>query len=545
MRDAATAEWFAVKDSLDPKSLDLDMRKLKTEDGVDLLTGLFISDVDNRIYPLYAAPLGSAADIPLFSIAGKLHYNPKRGEYIISDNDPTDRSQYQGAVLSLRDSSSSVAFHGPMSFITNTKNYSIAASGVGSGNPDSARYRVRALLGIDADMPAKAVELMASTLSKATKNSAEAFDGSIDDMYNIAQFAGNKGVETFNNRRPGMAPPPLATISPKLQHTVTLSKVELRWNSKLRAWYSVGKIGLAGIGKQGLNALVDGYVEIKRENSADLVEVYLEAEPQTWVYLRYANNVLLTKSSSEEYDGEIAAKQKGGIETAADYGAFLGEYEDVDRFRAHFERTYLGKSGKLAPRPTPPAGSTDSFGTETGKKKKKKDNDPFGDGVITPASDPTTEPAKKSKKKKDDDPFGDGVITPAADPAAEPDKKSKKKAKEEAPAADPMAEPAPEPTKKSKKKKDNDPFADSEIAPPIAPAPKPTTPPTTTPASPAATPAPVAEPAATSTPEPAPDKKEKAREAEPDPSAEPGVETDKKSKKKKKKAEANDPFGDS
>ncbi len=549
VRDAATAEWFAVKDSLDPKSLDLDMRKLKTEDGTDLLTGLFLSDVDNRIYPLYAAPLGSAADVPLFSIAGKLHYDPKRGEYIISDNDPTDRSQYQGAVLSLRDSSSRVAFHGPMSFITNTKNYSIAASGVGSGNPDSARYRVRALLGIDADMPAKAVELMASTLSKATKNSPEAFDGSIDDMYNIAQFAGNKGVETFNNRRPGMAPPPLATISPKLQHTVTLSKVDLRWNSKLRAWYSVGKIGLAGIGKQGLNALVDGYVEIKRENSADLVEVYLEAEPQTWVYLRYANNVLLTKSSSEEYDGEIAAKQKGGIETAADYGAFLGEYEDVDRFRAHFERTYLGKSGKLAPRPTPPAGSSDSFGTETGKKKKKKDNDPFGDGVIAPASDPTTEPAKKSKKKKDDDPFGDGVITPAADPTTEPDKKSKKKAKEEAPAADPMAEPAPEPTKKSKKKKDNDPFADSEIAPPITPAPKPATPApvaepaaTSTPATtPAVTPAPVAEPAATSTP--APDKK--AREAEPDPGAEPGVETDKKSKKKKKKAEANDPFGDS
>lgn len=553
VRDAATAEWFAVKDSLDPKSLELDMRKLKTEDGVDLLTGLFVSDVDNRIYPLYAAPLGSAADIPLFSIAGKLHYDAKRGEYIISDTDPTDRSQYQGAVLSLRDSSSRVAFHGPMSFITNTKNYSIAASGVGSGNPDSARYRVRALLGIDADMPAKAVEMMASTLAKATKNSPEAFDGSVDDMYNIAQFAGNKGVETFNNRRPGMPPPALATISPKLQHTVTLSKVDLRWNSKLRAWYSVGKIGLAGVGKQGLNALVDGYVEIKRENSADLVEVYLEAEPQTWVYLRYANNVLLTKSSSEEYDGEIAAKQKGGIESAADYGAFLGEFEDVDRFRAHFERTYLGKSGKLAPRPAAamPTGDFEGFGTEKGKKKKKKDNDPFGDGTITPAADPSTEPDKKSKKKKDNDPFGDGVITPATEPAPEPDKKAKKKAKEEAPAADPMAEPAPEPTKKAKKKKDNDPFADNEIAPPVAPAPKPVTPaeaPATTPASPAATPAspaatpPVTEPTA---PAPTPDKKEKAREAEPEPSAEPGVETDKKSKKKKKKTEADDPFGDS
>jgi len=601
VRDAATAEWFAVKDSIDPKSLDLDLRKLKSEDGTDLVTGLFISDTDNRLYPLYAGPLGSAADVPLLAIAGKLHYDAKRGEYTISDNDPTDQSQYQGAVLSLRDSTSRVAFRGPMSFITNTKNYGIAASGVGTGNPDSARYQVRALLGIDAAMPPKAIELMASTLAKVTKNAPEALDGSTDDLYNIAQFAGNKGVETFNSRRPGVAVPALATISPKLLHTLTLSKVDLRWDPKLRSWHSVGKLGLAGVGKQGLNALVDGYVEIKRENSADLVEVYLEAEPQTWYYLRYANNVLLAKSSSEEFDGEIAAKQKGSIETTADYGAFLGEFEDVDRFRSHFERTYLGKSGKLAPRPAAPSptGTFDGMGTEPDKKsKKKKKDDPFGDGVTAPAADPTTEPAKKSKKKKDNDPFGDGVITPATEPAPEPDKKSKKKAKEETPAADPTTEPAPEPTKKSKKKKDNDPFADSEIAPPVAPAPKPAAPaaapavvptspePVPVPASPApapapatpvaapapaapvAAPAPVTPPSApapadstTTTPvatppavpppaaepaaEPAPSQKEKVQEAAPDPTAEPGVETDKKAKKKKKKAEADDPFGDS
>jgi hypothetical protein len=415
-----------------------------------------------------------------------------------------------------------------------------------------------------------------------TKNSPEAFDGSTDDLYNIAQFAGSKGVETFNNRRPGLAPPDLGTISPKLVHTLTLSKVDLRWDPKQRAWHSVGKLGLAGMNKQGLNALVDGYVEIKRENSADLVEVYLEAEPQTWLYLRYANNVLLTKSSSEAYDGEIAAKQKGSIETTADYGAFLGEFEDVDRFRSHFERMYLGKSGKLAPRPAAPepTGSFDGMGVETDKKsKKKKKDDPFGDGVITPTADPSTEPAKKSKKKKDDDPFGDGTITPAADPAPEPDKKSKKKAKEEAPAADPTTEPAPEPAKKSKKKKDNDPFADSEIAPPgmtapkpAAPAPTPTPPaapaPTPTPpaapatapvSAPASAPAdsaktapvasppastPAAEPVAPPAAEPAP-KPEKASAAEPEPTTEPGVEPDKKSKKKKKKAEADDPFGDS
>ena len=513
VREAATAEWFAVKDSIDPKNLDLDLRNIKSDDGTALAIGLFVSDTDNRIYPLYAGPKGSAADIPLLAVSGKLHYNNKRGEYTIADQDFSDPNHYQGTMLAFRDSTSQVTFRGPMSFIANTRNYSIAASGVGKANPDSAQYRVRTLLGIDAAMPPKAVELMASTLAKVTKNSPEAFDGSTDELYNIAQFAGNKGVDAFNSRRPGTAPVPLASLSPKLLHTLTLSKVDLRWDPKQRAWHSVGKIGLGGVGKQGLNALVEGYVEIKRENSADLVEVYVEAEPQTWYYLRYANNVLLAKSSSEEFDGEIAAKQKGSIETAMDYGAFLGDFEDVDRFRSHFERTYLGKSGKLAPRPAAPTptGNFDNFDTEKGKKSKKKAQaDPFATGESPDATEPAAEPAKKSKKKKDNDPFGDGVITPAA---TEPAKKAKEKAQTPEPAADPSVAPAEEPTKKKKKDK--------------------------------------AEPAADPTTEPAPEpakkpKKEKAQSAEPaaDPSAEPAPEPDKKSKKKKK-SEAEDPFGDS
>ncbi len=572
-RDAATAAWFAVKDSIDPRNLDLDLRKLKSEDDTELTTGLFVSDTDNRIYPLYAGSKGSAADIPLLEVTGTLHYDAKRGDYTIADHDPTDGTRYQGTVLSLRDSTSQVAFRGPMSFIANSKNYGIVASGVGQANPDSASYRVRALLGIDAVMPGKAVEQMAATLAKVTKNAPEALDGSTDELYNLAQFAGEKGVEAFNNRRPGAAPPTLASISPKLLHTITLSKVNLRWNAKQRAWYSVGKIGLSGVGKQGLNALVDGYVEIKHDNAADIVEVYLEAEPQTWYHLRYANNVLLVKSSSEEFDGLIAAKQKGSIETTPVYGTFLGEFEDVDRFRAHFERDYLGKSGRLAPRPAVAAstGDFDGFGAETGKKKKKKakadpmadndsptapteepiskkkkkakESDPFGDGVISPA-EPAPEPAKKSKKAKANDPFGDGVITPATEPAPEPDKKSKKKARETAaPAPDPAAEPAPEPAKKKKKTKDNDPFADGEVAPPAA-APKKATPaPAPAAEPPAAAPAPTPEPAA---PKPAaPAMQQKAAPAEPDPSAEPGVETDKKSRKKKKKNAEDDPFGDS
>ena len=537
-RGPATADWFAVKDSIDPKNIVLSLHNLKSEDGTALATGFFVNAEDNTLYPLYAGPKANESDIPLFKADGTLHYDLARGEYSVADHDLSDPNKYAGTTLVYHEATNRFDFKGPLSFIANSKNYSLVGSGVGIANPDSAHYQVRSLLGIDASMPGKAVESMAGTLAKVLKNAPEALDGSNEELSNIAQLAGDKGAEAYSNRRPGAAPPALATISPKLLHTLLLSKVNLRWNAKQRAWYSVGQLGLGGVGKQSLNALVNGYVEIKRQDAQDVVEVYLEAEPQTWYYLRYANNTLLTKSSDEQgYDAEIAAKQKGSIETTPDYGVFLGELEDVDRFRAHFEKDYLGKSGKLATRAAAATRPDTEVDAGKGKKKKKaKANDPFGDGTLEPA---------------------------ATEPGVDADKKAKKgKAKTDDPAADPNAEPAPEPSKKKKKAKDNDPFGDGTIEPAATPAPKPEK---ATPAKPAD---PSAEPAAdpdkkskkAKKEEPAPDpsaepavddskksKKDKAKAAEPapDPNAEPTTDDSKKSKKKKKKADPEDPFGDS
>jgi hypothetical protein len=520
-----SAEWFAVQDSIDPKDIVLTINKPKAEDGTEMLTGLFLSDADNKVYPLFAAPKATTADVSLLEVDGKLHYNAKAGEYTISQHDLTDPNQYEGAVLTYHEANGQVDFRGPMGFITNNKNYSIAASGVGKANPDSARYQVDALLGFDINIPAKAVDIMGANLGQVTKNSPEALDGSENELFKIAQFAGNKGAMAYTNRRPGAAPPALASVSPKLQHTLVLSKVNLRWNAKQKAWYSVGKIGLAGAGKQALNALVDGYIEIRRENSTDQVEIYLEAEPQTWYHFRYANNILLALSSSVAFNNEVGGKSKGDPNTATEYAAFLSDYPDVDQFRSRFERDYLGKSGKVAAHSAPVSdGVSEGAGVETDKKKKKaKKDDPFGDGVITPAepTEPTEEPAKKKKKAKANDPFSDGEITTA--PTEEP---TKKKKKEEAPAAEPASAPAKEVTKK-------------EEAPAAKPAKQDKK---AEPATPASVDEPADEPAKSKK-----EKKQKAKEAEPDPNAEPTAEPTpepgKKPKKKKKSEE--DPFGDS
>ncbi|WP_210519079.1 hypothetical protein [Hymenobacter terricola] len=533
-KDRNSAEWIAVKDSIDPKNFSLNLKDIKAEDGAPLVTGLFVSDQTNKLYPLYAATVPNPTDVPVFKVDGKLRYDDRKGVYSISRNDITDVNAYEGAALTYTDSTNALSFRGPMSFITSNKDYKMVGSGVGTANPDSARYAVDALLGIDIVMPPKAVDIMGAEIAKITKGSPEAQDGGTNELYKLGQFIGDKGVEAYTMRKG--AADPLMKLSPKLAHTILLSKVNLRWNESKRAWYSVGQLGLGGIGKQPLNAMINGYVEIRRENASDVVELYLEPEPQSWYYLKYANNVLLAKSQSEDFDGEIGNKAKGSIETATNYGVFLGDFPDVDAFRSHFERDYLHKSGKLAARPTAPAPAETFDAVDSKKKKKKgKGDDAFGtDASADPNANPgaatadaAPEPSRKKKKAKANDPFGDGVMDDPNAPAPAPETTRKKeKTKDKAADADAPATadaPAAEPKKVKTKAKDADP-APADAAPA----------------------------AADTAPDPAQAKKEAdrlAKEAEKakkdEEKAKKDEEKARKDAEKKKKKATDDPFGDS
>ena len=516
------AQWVAVRDSIDPKNFSLNLNDVKAEDGAPLVTGIFLSDQTDVLYPLYAAAVPNSTDISVFKVDGKLHYDTKREVYTITRNDLDNLNAYEGAWLSYTDATNTLNFRGPLNFIANNvKDFKMVASGVGSANPDSARYGVEALMGIDVTMPPKALDIMSNELGKTAKYLPESQNGSPNELYNLAQFIGDKATDAYAQRRSFSEP--LIRMSSKLAHTIVLNRVNLRWNDRRRAWYSVGPIGVAGIGKQALNVQMKGYLEIRREAGGDIVQLYLEAEERSWYYLKFSNNLLLVKSQNEDFDAEIAAKAKGEYETASSYGAFLGDYADVDNFRDHFQRDMLNVKPKAAARASRPTAEP-AFDELANKKKRKKDAVEQALAGEEPQAPEAAPAPTKKKKKKADDPFGDGVLdAPAPAPA--------KKAAAKAPATPPAANTAdPKPATPA------DSTAGKKVTGAPSPAPAPgaaTAPPSNEPPTPDA-PIDVAN---------APDKKELARLAKEAEKQRKEEEKKKKEEEKQKKKAGTDPFG--
>ena len=52
-----------------------------------------------------------------------------------------------------------------------------------------------------------------------------------------------------------------------------LNDLQLVWNEEYRSYRSVGKIGIGFVGAQGLNIKVDGYVELQKRRSGDMLDI--------------------------------------------------------------------------------------------------------------------------------------------------------------------------------------------------------------------------------------------------------------------------------
>ena len=89
-------------------------------------------------------------------------------------------------------------------------------------------------------------------------------------------------------------------------YELLLNDVKLYWNEATSSFRSRGKIGIGFIGPQPINVYVDGYIEIQRRRSGDMIDIYLKADESTWYYFSYFRGVMMTQAGNNNYNTIIA-----------------------------------------------------------------------------------------------------------------------------------------------------------------------------------------------------------------------------------------------
>jgi hypothetical protein len=234
-----------------------------------------------------------------------------------------------------------IQFEGPADFNLLTKDFEMIAAAIGTGNINTQSYQFNGFITMDFKMPLQAMSMISQEMVEIVDllGMEMAYSDDPGTMYKVSEIIGERPTLDYEQRSL-QEYTPLVTVSPKLLKTLVLSNVNLKWSAEHKAWYSVGKIGIANMLQDDINASVDGFLEIKKNETGDVVNVFLQFSPRTWYYFNFEENRIITSSSNEEYLNFIADKTNAAKANFGEYFFLDGELSDALKFVDNFRLTY-------------------------------------------------------------------------------------------------------------------------------------------------------------------------------------------------------------
>jgi hypothetical protein len=292
------------KSMIDPKNVMIPVSD-KPRDLSDnpLFSGSLINTDSTHIYPAFLSPKKSWSDVALVSSEGYLWFEKAKGRYLIASLEKLADHKIPGNMVGLDKNYCILTGEGSLNFGADFDLVNFRCAGNVTQTLDSGKVNLDAILGLDFFFSSEALKLMADeirlkpSLKPVNLNSEQISKGMKDLMGTAAATQLKEEMDLFGTSK---------NLPKEFDYELLLNDVHLYWNESTSSFRSKGKIGIGFIGPQAINVYTDGYIEIQRRRTGDLIDVYLKADGSTWYYFSYFRGVMMTQSSNNSYNTLIA-----------------------------------------------------------------------------------------------------------------------------------------------------------------------------------------------------------------------------------------------
>jgi hypothetical protein len=400
----------------------------KMEAQGDVVTsGLHYTYEENgKLYTTFLSGKKGDEDTDMHLAKGVLTYSPELNEFKITDKAKLEKDSYEGSLLILDDGKGTMEMQGKFNFFDENTKKLISAAGTTKVDLKKNHYEFNQLFAIDFSKFKSVLSGIADMFKFAKMDGGGEQAYNTDDaslMNRLAEIIGDSKAKKYENQARGKYIPLVNADKKVLGKGLVISSVNLVWSDTTNSFYSVGKIGLANILDKDVNAQIDGFMEIQKQEDGDVLNLYLEASPELWIFLSFSQNTLSGESSIEKVNNQFSKGKKA--KKVGDLSMELAEDGAAEHFKARFKQFYTDKN----------------FGEVKRVAKKVEEKE-------EPEEEPEKKPKKSKKKKKKTDEDEE-----EEEPAEE---KKEEKKKEEPKKEEPKKEEKPKEEKKSKKKKKTD-----------------------------------------------------------------------------------------
>ena len=292
-------EWVAMSDTIEPENVVFDMKNPKGMDGKDLFCGTFISaDSTASMYTVFYGKKNSPEDKVVFSTSGIFFYEPKKKIFVVGEkyklNPPTteDPLFVGGNTFKMDLEKNTLYTEGLYNFNAKFKvlDYSVA----GSYTLDLPTWKASFDVSMIINFPFND-DAMKFVTNLLLQNSYTLPPIKISGKSTFNAFAmmmkDKKDRNRIINELTGFGYIASADVMNK---TFSISKVKMIYNDSSKAFISDGDIGLATLGKTGINKSSPGTLMIKAYGGKfeDVFGIFIEPTANDYIYFKFVGSTL-------------------------------------------------------------------------------------------------------------------------------------------------------------------------------------------------------------------------------------------------------------
>lgn len=296
------SRWVKFDQLIDPNRVILPVAKEPEEFAAKkLFAGFFHSNENNKIYPAFLSRKEYYSDTLMLSVEGELKSRKNGEELLITasgDMGISDKEDPKTRFMKMNTSTCEVSASGPIRFGADFGQVSLNAFGKINHFiiPDSTNFDV--VLTLDFFFVEDALKNMHAELDLAN---AKGVDMSLPKI--STSFIEILGKEEADKVLSDMSLyGSIRKIPEAMKKSFMFTDVKLAYNKETRSYVSSGKIGIGSILGLPLNKYYDGYIEIVRKRSGDVLNIYIEIDRRNWYFFNYSSNVMQVISSQTEFN---------------------------------------------------------------------------------------------------------------------------------------------------------------------------------------------------------------------------------------------------
>ncbi|WP_373514013.1 hypothetical protein, partial [Persicitalea sp.] len=283
-------------------------KELKNEVEQPLFAGLHYRS-GGGMYLSFLSPKFTERDRDIYTAQGNLRYDEDQKAFVIMPPPGADSLVNEANAFVFDDLKGVASFKGPLQITEPTLG---RAAGQVDVQVDSARYEFNTLLTLNLPALAPIATELATKIVQTNldeQNSDPAEDDQDRLIAKLAALIGQKAADAYLTLT-AAGYKPLYEASPELDASLVLSNLDLRWSDIHGAYFSLGKIGMSNLGRNDINAQMDGQFELRRTDMGDEFSLYLELSPDVWFFMDYAQKQVGIVSSDVNFNDKITVKSQ-------------------------------------------------------------------------------------------------------------------------------------------------------------------------------------------------------------------------------------------